>query len=85
MRYIQQCIDELIDRGHRSLEPRQDRYDDWHERTQREIRTLVWSQPSIKHSFFKNSFGEVHGLSPWSLVDYWTWTRQPDFDDFVTR
>ena len=35
-------------------------------------KTLVWSQPSIKHSFFKNAHGEIHGLSPWRLVDYWT-------------
>ena len=49
------------------------------------MRKMVWSQPSIKHSFFKNSFGEVHMLSPWRLVDYWTWTREPDPDDFVIR
>ena len=51
----------------------------------REIKTLVWSQPSVKHSFFKNADGEIHGLSPWRLVDYWTWTKQPDFDDFVLK
>jgi 4-hydroxyacetophenone monooxygenase len=85
MRYITQCIERLVAGGHRTMEPRQDRYDDWHERTQREIKTLVWSQPSIKHSFFKNAYGEIHGLSPWRLVDYWTWTREPDFDDFVIR
>ncbi len=50
---------------------------------QQEISTLVWSQPSIKHSFFKNAEGEIHSLSPWRLVDYWTWTRRPDLDDFV--
>ena len=85
MRYITQCIEQLVAGDHRTIEPRQDRYDDWHERTQREIKTLVWSQPSIKHSFFKNADGEIHGLSPWRLVDYWTWTRRPDFDDFVIR
>ncbi|MGH3675634.1 MAG: hypothetical protein ACRDU5_07840 [Mycobacterium sp.] len=37
--------------------------DDWHARSQAEIRTLVWSQPSIKHSFYKNAHGEVHILS----------------------
>ena len=49
---------------------------------------LKMTQPlstSIEHSFFKNSFGEIHGLSPWRLVDYWTWTREPDLDDFVIR
>ena len=85
MRYITRCIEELVAGNHRSMEPRQDRYDDWHERTQAEIKTLVWSQPSIKHSFFKNADGEIHGLSPWRLVDYWTWTREPDFEDFVIR
>ena len=44
---------------------------------------LVWSQPSIKHSFFKNAYGEIHGLSPWRLVDYWAWTKEPDLADFV--
>ena len=43
------------------------------------------SQPSVKHSFYKNAHGEVHILSPWRLVDYWAWTRQPNPDDFVFR
>jgi 4-hydroxyacetophenone monooxygenase len=85
MRYITQCIEQLVVTTSRALEPRQDRYDDWHERSQAEIKTLVWAQPSIKHSFFKNSRGEIHGLSPWRLVDYWTWTKEPDFGDFVIR
>jgi 4-hydroxyacetophenone monooxygenase len=85
MRYITQCVEALIAGGHRTMEPRQDRYDDWHERSQREMRGLVWSQPSIKHSFFKNAYGEIHGLSPWRLVDYWTWTREIDLDDFVVQ
>jgi 4-hydroxyacetophenone monooxygenase len=85
MRYISQCLDQLIASGRRSIEPRQAAYDDWHERSQREIKKLVWSQPSVKHSFFKNSFGEIHVLSPWRLVDYWSWTRQPDLADFELR
>jgi 4-hydroxyacetophenone monooxygenase len=83
MRYISQCLDHLIDGGHRSMEPRQDRYDEWHERSQAELRTLVWSQPSVKHSFYKNIYGEIHVLSPWRIVDYWTWTKEPALADFV--
>ncbi len=85
MRYITQCIEKLIAGGHRSMEPTRAKYEDWHTRTQAEIKTLVWSQPSIKHSFFKNAYGEIHGLSPWRLVDYWTWTKTPDFADFEIR
>jgi 4-hydroxyacetophenone monooxygenase len=85
MRYITQCLEELIVGGHRSMEPRQDKYEGWHERSQEEIKKLVWSQPSVRHSFFKNAYGEIHVLSPWRLVDYWSWTKEPDFDDFVVR
>jgi 4-hydroxyacetophenone monooxygenase len=85
MRYITECLEMLIAGGHKSMEPTEEKTADWRDRSQAEMRTMVWSQPSIKHSFYKNSFGEVYGLSPWRLVDYWTWTRQPDPDDFVLR
>jgi len=83
MRYITQCLEAIVAGAHRTMEPHVDRYEDWHERSQRELRGLVWAQPSVEHSFFKNSAGEIHVLSPWRLVDYWTWTRRPDLDDFV--
>jgi 4-hydroxyacetophenone monooxygenase len=85
MRYIARCLEHLIAGGHRSMEPRQDRCDDWVRRSQDEMRKMVWSQPSIEHSFYKNAYGEVYTLSPWRLVDYWTWTREPDPNDFVFR
>jgi 4-hydroxyacetophenone monooxygenase len=85
IRYITQCLELLIKGGHRSLEPREDKTADWHARSQAEMAKMVWSQPSIKHSFYKNSLGEVHTLSPWRLVDYWKWTREPDPADFVIR
>lgn len=77
------CLDHLLATGHRAMEPRQESYDDWYARSQAELATLVWSQPSIKHSFYKDDAGLVHSLSPWRLVDYWTWTRRPDPEDFV--
>jgi 4-hydroxyacetophenone monooxygenase len=83
MRYISQCLDQLIASGHRFMEPRQDVTDDWVRRTQEEMRTMVWSQPSITHSFYKNDYGEIYTISPWRLVDYWTWTRVPDPNDFT--
>jgi len=83
MRYISQCLEYLISEDRRTMEPRPEVYRDWHERSQREIKTLGWSQPSVKHSFFKNSAGEVHILSPWRLVDYWAWTKDVNLDDFI--
>jgi 4-hydroxyacetophenone monooxygenase len=83
VRYIMGCIDLLIEADKRSMEPRQDRYDQWYERCQTELATMVWSQPTIKHSYYKSGDGLVHSLSPWRLVDFWAWTRTPDPDDFV--
>lgn len=85
MRYITGCLDALIASGHKAMEPLPERYADWYERTQAELKTMVWSQPSIKHSFYKNEDGVVHSLSPWRLVDFWSWTRSPDADDFVLQ
>jgi 4-hydroxyacetophenone monooxygenase len=85
IRYITGCIKALVEGGFRSMEPRPEVHADYYERTQRELDGLVWSHSSIRHSWFKNSQGRIHVLSPWRLVDYWTWTREPDLDDFVTR
>jgi 4-hydroxyacetophenone monooxygenase len=78
MRYITGCLKLLIEGGHATLEPRQDAHDDYYERSQKELEGLVWSHPSITHSWYKNAEGKIHILSPWRLVDYWAWTREPD-------
>ena len=75
MRYITQCLELLIAGGHTTMEPTSRRRRTGTNAARPRCARLVWSQPTIKHSFFKNSFGEVHTLSPWRLVDYWAWTR----------
>ena len=83
MRYIEQCLLLLSDGMDSTMEPRPDVCAAWHRRTQEEISSLVWAQPSIRHSFFKNAAGEIHGLSPWRLVDYWRWTKDVNPSDFL--
>ncbi len=85
VRYIVQCLQALADGGLASMEPRRDRDDEWYERCQAELRMTVWASPHIEHNFYKNAEGEVHGLSPWRLVDFWRWTREVDLDDFELR
>lgn len=83
MHYIDQLIEALIDGGHRTVEPLTDCLNEWHRRHQEEMSGLVWSQPSIEHSYFKNSAGEIHTVMPFRVVDYWTWTRTMDPSDYV--
>jgi len=82
MRYIAHCLSELIARDRNTMEPLPERYADWHARTQAEMKGLVWAQPTIEHTYFKNAYGEIHTASPWRLVDYWSWTRELDLSDF---
>jgi 4-hydroxyacetophenone monooxygenase len=82
MRYIELCL-QLLARGHRTVEATTEATDDWFRRTQAELDGMVWSHPSIEHSWYKSEDGRIYGLSPWRLVDYWTWTRRPDPDDLA--
>jgi len=85
IRYIMGCIDLLLSSGKTAMEPRREVHDDYYRRCQDELQTLVWSQPSITHSFYKDARGVVHSLSPWRLVDFWAWTRSPDPADYALR
>ena len=85
VRYVTQCLQLLAERHAAAMEPRPERYDDWYARTQAEMRTMVWASPHIEHSFYKNTDGEVNGLSPWRLVDYWSWTRTVNAEDYAWR
>jgi 4-hydroxyacetophenone monooxygenase len=82
-RYVMGCLTRMLAAGHRSLEVRKDVHDEYNERLQAELATMVWSHPSIRHSWYRNDEGRIYILSPWRLVDYWRWTKAPDAGDFV--
>lgn len=77
MRWIEHCLQRLAT-GAATVEATDAATKDWFERTQAELDTLVWTHPSIEHSWYKSDDGRIYGLSPWRLVDYWNWTREPD-------
>ena len=85
MRYIDQCLEQLAATHAHSLEPTPEAATAWHQRTQAEIKNMVWSHPAVKHSYFKNADGEIHTVSPWRLYEYWAAVREPDWSDFVLR
>ncbi len=83
MRYISGCLHAMISEHLATMEPRPDVHDAYQERLQAEMDRMVWSHPSIRHSWYRNDAGRIYTLSPWRLVDYWDWTRSPDLDDYV--
>ena len=85
MRYIDQCLKQLAETDLHSLEPRAEAATEWHQRTQTQIKKMVWSHPAVKHSYFKNADGEIHTVSPWRLNEYWAAIREPDWSQFLVR
>jgi 4-hydroxyacetophenone monooxygenase len=85
MRYIDQCLARLSEPDVHSIEPTPHAAADWHQRTQVQIKKMVWSHPAVKHSYFKNADGEIHTVSPWRLNEYWAAVREPDWSQFIVR
>jgi 4-hydroxyacetophenone monooxygenase len=85
MRYINRCLQHLAEEHLVALEPTVEAAEQWHQRTQAEIKQMVWSHPAVKHSYFKNADGEIHTVSPWRLNEYWAAVREPEWSDFVLR
>jgi len=85
IRYVMAALGAVLEGGHRAIEVREEVHDDYNERLQAELATMVWTHPSIRHSWYRNDAGKIFILSPWRLVDYWSWTREPELSEFVLR
>lgn len=83
VRYVMGCLRLLAEQHGTSIEPTTAAYEDWFDRCQERVRQTVWASPHIAHSYYKADDGEVYVLNPWRLVDYWTWTREPNATDYV--
>jgi 4-hydroxyacetophenone monooxygenase len=85
VRYVMGCLAAILGTERTAIECRQDVHDDYNVRLQAELDTMVWTHPSIRHSWYRGPDGRVYILSPWRLVDYWAWTREPDLAEFELR
>lgn len=82
VRYTMGCIKAVLERGRRTIECTPEAHDAYMDKLRAELAGMVWSHPSITRSWYKNQSGQVTVLSPWRLLDFWRWTRQPDMADY---
>ena len=82
MRYIMGCLKALLEGGQSTIEVKQQVHNDYNRRLQEEMSKMVWAHPTVKNSWYQNGKGRVTVLSPWRLLDYWTWTKEPKLEEY---
>lgn len=83
--YIAACLVEMERTGISAISARQAPLDEFVRQVDELHENMIWSHPGMS-TYYRNSAGRVFTVSPFRLVDYWTMTRRPDFDDYeVTR
>jgi 4-hydroxyacetophenone monooxygenase len=82
VRYVMQCIRELIETGHDAMECRPAPFNEYNRRVDEAHSRMVWVHPAVT-SWYKNSQGRVITNSPWRLVDYWKLTYSLNPSDYL--
>lgn len=82
VRYIMQCLRELIEGGHATMECRAAVFDEYNRRVDEAHGRMVWTHGGVRN-WYKNSRGRVVANSPWRLVDYWKLTSALNPHDFI--
>jgi 4-hydroxyacetophenone monooxygenase len=81
-RYVILCLRGIIENDWQSIDIRREAYDRFNAQLDERMRTAVWFDPRQK-SYFINEFGRSAVMCPWKFCEYASWTRQPDFDDYL--
>lgn len=81
VRYSMKLLRAMIENRYREVECRQEVHDAYNARIDQELKTLVWSHPSV-HTWYKNAQGRIITNQPWRLLDYWRFTHEPVLADY---
>ena len=80
--YISACIRYQVEHDREVFDVREEVFDDYMERTGKKLEEFVWSTPWAS-TYTRNASGRVTGNTPWSLLEMWQWTREPNPADFL--
>ena len=81
-RYIMACLRMLLEQGAATMEVLPEASAAYAHELKHTLARTIWSHPAVKSSWYRNSQGKVTVLSPWKLLDYWRWTREPKVEDY---
>jgi len=82
--YLTEAVRMLVEGGHRSLDCRPEVHDAYNERIDAANRNMVWGAAEV-NSWYRNAKGRVAQNWPFSLLEYWQQTRDPNPADYTLR
>lgn len=80
--YILGCLRGLLSRGARYLEPKVEVHDAFNARIDAGNLKMAWGVSSV-NSWYKNATGRTAQNWPFSLLEYWQLTKEPNLDDYA--
>ncbi len=79
--YVLGCLRQILETGARAIDPKPEVHDAYNERVDAENLRMAWGVSSVS-SWYKNVTGRTAQNWPFSLLDYWRQTREPDLGDY---
>ncbi|MDQ3106842.1 MAG: NAD(P)/FAD-dependent oxidoreductase, partial [Actinomycetota bacterium] len=79
--YVVACVRALLEDGARAMEPTVEAHDASNARIDAENLTMAWGVSTV-NSWYKNATGRTAQNWPFSLLEYWQLTRQPDLAEY---
>jgi 4-hydroxyacetophenone monooxygenase len=80
--YVMECLHALNDGPARSMECKPDVHDEYNEWIDAANLKMAWGVSTV-NSWYKNETGRVAQNWPFSLLDYWKQTREPDREAYI--
>jgi 4-hydroxyacetophenone monooxygenase len=80
--YITRLLMAMVEDGLASVECRRDVFEDYNTRVDAAHEEMIWSHRGM-NTWYRNAKGRVVTNTPWRLLDYWRFTRNPDLADFI--
>jgi 4-hydroxyacetophenone monooxygenase len=76
------CLRLLLDRGHRTMEPRPDVHDAYNREIDAGTQTVAWGVATV-NSWYRNKTGRISQIWPFTLLEFWRRTQAPNPRDYV--
>lgn len=85
-RYICSALIGMIEQGASSIEVKDEAYRDYNRRLDEGLKTMLWEEErGGGGSYYINQHGRTGVNMPWSLEEFHSFVRIPEFDDYILR